>query len=112
MPNSTTLPFKKGSILTERDLDDAVHAVQLRALSLGMIPISGVMSRRVKKSKHQILGFGFNHLREGIPGVHGETGAIMNMGRIKTGYRDIVATSSLNPCPFCQRTLAAHLGVG
>jgi cytosine/creatinine deaminase len=104
--------FKKGSILTERELDDAVHAVQLDALSLGMIPIAGVMSRRIKGNKHQILGFGFNHLREGIPGIHGETGAIMNMGTVTTGYRDIVATSSLNPCPFCQRTLAAHLGVG
>jgi tRNA(Arg) A34 adenosine deaminase TadA len=112
MAKAVKLPFKKGSILSERELDDAVHLVQLQALLLGMIPIAGVMSRRVKGGKHEVLGFGFNHLREGIPGIHGETRAIMNMGRVESGYREIVATSSLNPCPFCQRTLAAHLGVG
>ena len=35
----------------------------------------------------------------------------MNMGRRKGGYRDLVATSSLSPCPFCQCCLALHLGV-
>lgn len=107
------LDLKKGDILTERELDDAVHAVQLRALSLGMIPIAGIMSRRTGKPReklHEVLGFGFNHLREGIPGIHGETGAVMNTGRLEGGYRDVIATSSLNPCPFCQRTLACHLG--
>jgi tRNA(Arg) A34 adenosine deaminase TadA len=105
--------LQKGDVLTERQLDDAVHAVQLHALSLGMIPIAGVMSRRVGKRSeklHEVLGFGFNHLREGIPGIHGETAAVMNTGRIEGGYRDVIATSSLNPCPFCQRTLACHLG--
>ncbi len=92
----------KAPFLTERELDDAIHLVQLQALaSLGMIPIAGIMSRRVKAGRHEVLGFGFNHLREGIPGIHGETGAIMNMGRVTSGYRDVVATSSLNPCPFC-----------
>ena len=109
-----TLP-RKGDIIPEPQLDDAVHAVQLHALSLGMIPIAGVMSRRVGKPRerlHEILGFGFNHLAEGIPGIHGETGAVMNTGRLErgAGYRDVIATSSLNPCPFCQRTLACHLG--
>lgn len=109
----SNLTLKKGDILTERELDDAVHAVQLHALSRGMIPIAGIMSRRVGKPReklHEVLGFGFNHLREGIPGIHGETGAVMNMGRLASGYRDVIATSSLNPCPFCQRTLACHLG--
>ncbi|HZZ43240.1 MAG TPA: hypothetical protein VFE58_09900 [Tepidisphaeraceae bacterium] len=105
--------LKKGVILPEKSLDDAVHAVQLHALSLGMIPIAGIMSRRVGKPReklHEILGFGFNHLAQGIPGIHGETGAVINMGRLDQGYSDVIATSSLNPCPFCQRTLACHLG--
>jgi tRNA(Arg) A34 adenosine deaminase TadA len=107
------LNLKKGDVLPEKQLDDAVHAVQLQALSLGMIPIAGILSRRVGKLRerlHEVLGFGFNHLREGIPGVHGETGAVMNTGRLAGGFRDVIATSSLNPCPFCQRTLACHLG--
>ena len=103
--------INKGDILTEKQLDDAVHAVQLRALELGMIPIAGIMSRRVAGQKHEVVGFGWNHLREGIPGIHGETGAIMNMGRREGGYSDLVATSSLSPCPFCQCCLALHLGV-
>ncbi len=102
--------LKKGDILSERELDDAVHDVQLHALGLGMIPIAGIMSRRVG-GQHEIVGFGWNHLREGIPGIHGETGAIMNMGRREGGYSDLVATSSLSPCPFCQCCLALHLGV-
>jgi tRNA(adenine34) deaminase len=105
------MSFKKGDILTERQLDDAVHEVQLQALSLGMIPIAGIMSRRVGGDKHEVVGFGWNHLREGIPGIHGETGAIINMGRREGGYSDLVATSSLSPCPFCQCCLALHLGV-
>lgn len=103
--------LKKGDILSERELDDAVHEVQLHGLSLGMIPIAGIISRRKGGGKHEVVGFGWNHLRDGIPGVHGETGAIMNMGRLKDGYRDLVATSSLSPCPFCQCCLALHLGV-
>jgi tRNA(Arg) A34 adenosine deaminase TadA len=105
------LKLKKGDLLTEQQLDDAVHQVQLHALNLGMIPIAGIMSRRQNDGRHKILGFGWNHLREGIPGIHGETGAIMNMGRIHGGYRDVIATSSLSPCPFCQCTLALHLGI-
>lgn len=76
-----------------------------------MIPIAGIMSTRRGDGKHEVVGFGWNHLREGIPGIHGETGAIMNMGRREGGYRDLVATSSLSPCPFCQCCLALHLGV-
>jgi tRNA(Arg) A34 adenosine deaminase TadA len=106
-----TIPPQRGDILTECQLDDAVHAVQLQALSLGMIPIAGIMSRRRPDGTHEVLGCGWNHLREGIPGIHGETGAIMDMGRLDGGYADVVATSSLNPCPFCQRALARHLGV-
>lgn len=33
------------------------------------------------------------------------------MGRREGGYRSLVVTSSLSPCPFCQRTFARHLGV-
>jgi tRNA(Arg) A34 adenosine deaminase TadA len=105
------LSLKKGQVFTERQLDDAVHQVQLHALSLGMIPIAGIMSRRRADGTHEVVGFGWNHLREGIPGIHGETGAIMNMGRREGGYSDLVATSSLSPCPFCQCCLALHLGV-
>jgi tRNA(Arg) A34 adenosine deaminase TadA len=105
------LSVKKGDILTEQELDNAVHEVQLHALGLGMIPIAGIMSRRVGDGKHEVVGFGWNHLREGIPGIHGETGAIMNMGRREGGYSKLVATSSLSPCPFCQCCLALHLGV-
>src|SRR5205814_9330162 len=105
-PMTKTSPRKlslaKGDLLTERQLDDAVHEVQLHALSLGMIPIAGIMSKRRADRKHEVVGFGWNHLREGIPGIHGETGAIMNMGRREGAYRDLVATSSLSPCPFCQ----------
>ena len=108
---SSKLTIANGDILTEWQLDDAVHQVQLHALSLGMIPIAGIMSRRRADGRHEVLGFGWNHLREGIPGVHGETGAIMNMGRIRGGYRDVIVTSSLSPCPFCQHTLALHLGI-
>src|SRR4051812_24344106 len=80
--------LKRGEILSERELDDAVHEVQLHALGLGMIPIAGTMSKRRGDGKHEVVGFGWNHLREGIPGIHGETGAIMNMGRRSGGYRD------------------------
>src|SRR5690349_3644453 len=109
-PNHSSIPMK-GDVLTEPQLDDAVHQVQLHALELGMIPIAGIMSQRLADGRHKVVGFGWNHLREGIPGIHGETGAIMNMGRIDGGYRNLVATSSLSPCPFCQNTLAAHLGI-
>jgi len=107
----TTLSLEKGDVLTERELGDGVHEVQLHALSLGMIPIAGIMSRRRSDGKHEVVGFGWNCLREGIPGIHGETGAIMNMGRREGGYADLVVTSSLSPCPFCQCCLALHLGV-
>src|SRR3954470_17893728 len=107
---SHKLSIQKGDILNERELDDAVHEVQRHALSLGMIPIAGIMSKRRANGKHQVVGFGWNHLREGIPGIHGETGAIMNMGR-RDDYSELVATSSLSPCPFCQCCLALHLGV-
>ena len=102
---------QKGDILTERQLDNAVYALAKHALSVGMIPIAGIMSRRQRDGRHEVLGFGWNRLREGIPGIHGETGAIMNMGRIRTGYADLTATSSLSPCPFCQCCLALHMGV-
>ncbi len=104
-------PLKKDTLLTEPELDNAVYDLIREALSQGMIPIAGIMSRRQSDGRHKILGFGWNHLREGIPGIHGETGAIMNMGRLKGGYRDVIATSSLSPCPFCQCCLALHLGI-
>jgi tRNA(adenine34) deaminase len=50
-------------------------------------------------------------LADGLPGVHGEAGAVKGMGRIVEGYGDLVATSSLSPCPFCQCTLALQLGI-
>lgn len=113
MSKTKTMPglsLNKGEVLSEGELDDAVHEVQLHALSLGMIPIAGIMSKRRGDGKHEVVGFGWNLLREGIPGIHGETGAIINMGRRPGGYRDLVATSSLSPCPFCQCCLALHLG--
>jgi tRNA(Arg) A34 adenosine deaminase TadA len=103
--------IRTGDILTEQELDDAVHACVLHALGLGMIPIAGIMSERQSDGRHKVVGFGWNRLREGIPGIHGETGAIVNMGRLTNGYRHLTATSSLSPCPFCQASLALHLGV-
>lgn len=100
----------KGQRLAERELDDAVHRLIRHAESIGMIPIAGVISRRVG-DQHEVLGFGWNQLRAGIPGIHGETGAIIGMGRIRGGYGDLVATSSLSPCPFCQHTLALQMGI-
>lgn len=105
------LSIKKHDIVTERELDDCVHEVQLYALSKGMIPIAGIISRARSDGRHEILGFGHNELADGVPGVHGETGAVKGMGRIEGGYADLVATSSLSPCPFCQCTLARHLGI-
>lgn len=103
--------FKTHDILSLPDLDDAVHEVQLYALEKGMIPISAIISRPLGDGRHEILGFGHNELADGIPGVHGETGAVKGMGRIVGGYGDLVATSSLSPCPFCQCTLARQLGI-
>ena len=100
-----------GQIVNDKELDDAVHNLQVKALSSGMIPIAGILSKRIAQDQHKILGFGWNHLREGIPGVHGETGALMHMGRLSQGYKDLTVTSSLSPCPFCQCTLARHLGI-
>jgi tRNA(Arg) A34 adenosine deaminase TadA len=105
-----TLP-KKGDILEEADLAESVLNLITHAQERGMIPIAGIVSRKLRDGQHEILGCGWNHLREGIPGIHGETGAVMNTGRILSGYGDVVVTSSLNPCEFCQRTLVKHLGV-
>ena len=102
----------KGDILTELELDDGVLRLISHARDRGMIPIAGIVSERVSGERHRVLGCGWNHLREGIPGIHGETGAVMNAGRLSGGYREVVVTSSLNPCEFCQRTLMRHLGVG
>lgn len=107
----SAIAIKKHDIVTEQELDDAVHEVQLYALSKGMIPISGIISRPRADGRHEILGFGHNELADGVPGVHGETGAVKGMGRVEGGYSDLVATSSLSPCPFCQCTLARHLGI-
>jgi tRNA(Arg) A34 adenosine deaminase TadA len=106
-----SISLRKGDVLTESELDDAVHDLVLHALELGMIPIAGILSRKQPDERHEILGFGWNRLREGIPGIHGETGAIINMGRIEGGYSDLTATSSLSPCPFCQCCLALHMGM-
>jgi len=105
------LGLSKGDILSEQELDEAVHLVQIYALDRGMIPIAGIITRPLPDGDHQILGLGHNELADGIPGVHGETGAVKNMGRIYGGYADLVATSSLSPCPFCQCTLARHMGI-
>ena len=107
----TQLALKKHDIVTESELDDGVHEVQLFALNRGMIPIAGIISRPHPDGRHEILGFGHNELADGIPGVHGETGAVKGMGRLEGGYSGLVATSSLSPCPFCQCTLARHLGI-
>lgn len=104
---------KTGDILTETELNEAVHGAQARALRLGQIPIAGVVSRKVGGNKHEVLGVGNNLLRSGIPGVHGETGALINTGRLER-FRDwagVTITSSLNPCNFCQRTMCCHLGI-
>ena len=105
------LSFQKHDLLSLCELDDAVHEVQLYALEKGMIPIAAIISRPFADGRHEVLGFGHNELADGIPGVHGETGAVKGMGRIDGGYGDLVATSSLSPCPFCQCTLARQLGI-
>lgn len=105
------LSFKTGDSLSLSQLDDAVHEVQLYALAKGMIPIAAILSRPLPDGRHEVLGFGHNELADGVPGVHGETGAVKGMGRIAGGYGDLVATSSLSPCPFCQCTLARQLGI-
>jgi tRNA(Arg) A34 adenosine deaminase TadA len=101
----------KHQILSEAELDDAVHAVQLDALARGMIPISAIVSRPAANGKHEVLGFGNNRLADGVPGIHGETGAVIDMGRLEGGYSDLVVTSSLSPCPFCQCLLSRQLGI-
>jgi tRNA(Arg) A34 adenosine deaminase TadA len=113
-PAVVTLPthtVRKHDIVSLKELDDAVYQVQQYALKRGMIPIAGVISRPLERERHEILGFGHNELADGVPGVHGETGAVKGMGRIEVGYSDLVATSSLSPCPFCQCTLARQLGI-
>src|SRR5262245_34546916 len=105
------MTLAKGDLLTERQLDDAVHELILHARQIGNIPIAGIMSERQPDGRHSVLGFGWNRLREGIPGIHGETGAIMSMGRRPQGYAQLTATSSLSPCPFCQCCLALHMGL-
>lgn len=107
----STISLRKDDILSLAELDDAVHEVQLYALTKGMIPIAAIISRPLADGRHEVLGFGHNELADGIPGVHGETGAVKGMGRIVEGYSDLVATSSLSPCPFCQCTLARQLGI-
>ena len=107
----TNLSFRIHDILSLSQLDDAVHEVQLYALAKGMIPISAIISRPLPDGRHEVLGFGHNELADGIPGVHGETGAVKGMGRIVEGCGTLVATSSLSPCPFCQCTLARQLGI-
>lgn len=103
--------INKGDLLSEQQLDDAVHELILHARQIGNIPIAGIMSEGQPDGRHRVVGFGWNRLREGIPGIHGETGAIMNMGRRSEAYGQLTATSSLSPCPFCQFCLALHLGV-
>jgi tRNA(adenine34) deaminase len=103
--------FKNHDVLPLAQLDEALYEVQLDAYKRGLIPISGIISREVSGGRHEILGFGSNRLRDGVPGIHGETGAIMNMGRIPGGYRDLIATSTLSPCLFCQCCLARQMGI-
>lgn len=103
---------RKGDVVSERELDELVHEVQVGALAIGQIPIAGVVSRKVK-DRHEVLGFGHNHLRSGLPGIHGETGALINTGRLGRfgDWEGVTITSSLNPCNFCQRTMCCHLGI-
>lgn len=103
--------LSKGDILTEPELDHAVYRLIKEAQQRGMIPIAGIVSELVSNRRHRVLGFGWNRLREGIVGIHGETGAIMSAGRLAQGYDRLVVTSSLNPCEFCQRLMMNHLGV-
>jgi hypothetical protein len=84
------LSLKKHDIVTLQELDDAVHEVQLWALSKGMIPIAAIISRPLDAQRHEVLGFGHNELADGIPGVHGETGAVKGMG----GLKGVTPTSS------------------
>lgn len=105
----THLP-SKGDLLTESELDAAVHAVQLHALTLGQIPIAGVVSRARARGLHEVLGFGHNLLRSGLPGIHGETAALIHTGLLDD-WHTVTVTSSLNPCNFCQRTMCLHLGI-
>lgn len=102
----------KGTVVSEKQLDDLVHAVQFQALAIGQIPIAGVVSRKVKGG-HEILGAGHNLLRSGLPGIHGETGALIATGNLGGGYDGggVTITSSLNPCNFCQRVMCCHLGI-
>jgi tRNA(Arg) A34 adenosine deaminase TadA len=101
----------KGTLLSLKDIDNLVHSVQLRALAIGQIPISGVVSREAGKGKHELLGYGHNLLRSGLPGIHGETGAVISAGRLGEAWKGVTLTSSLNPCNFCQRLVCLHLGV-
>src|SRR5512146_306584 len=103
--------ISRGAVLNLPELDAAVYQLQLEALRGGMIPIAAILSRPLRDGRHKVLGAGWNHLAEGIPGIHGETGAIINMGRRAEGYAGLVATSSLSPCPFCQCTMVRHLGI-
>lgn len=110
-PAVEPLPFQKGDVVTVEQLDEGVHTLVKNALAKGMIPIAGIISRPLEDGRHEYLGGGNNQLRDGIPGVHGETGAIIDMGRIPGGYEDLTATSSLSPCPFCQGCLARQMGI-
>ncbi len=109
---SPPVDIRPRDVLSEVQLDDFVHHLQRRALAAGMIPIAAVISAQRSDGGHEILGFGCNRLRQGTPGIHGETGALMHLGRRPGGYRQLTITSSLSPCPFCQQTLACHLGIG
>lgn len=105
----------KGTVVSEKQLNELVHAVQLQALAIGQIPIAGVVSRKVKGG-HEVLGAGHNLLRSGLPGIHGETGALISTGNLPGGYDGgggggVTITSSLNPCNFCQRVMCCHLGI-
>lgn len=97
--------------MTDLELDEALYQVQQLALALKMIPIAGVMSRPVSDGRSELLGYGWNRLRDGIPGWHGETGGIVSMGRIPGGYANVVARSTLSPCPFCQGCLPRQMGI-
>lgn len=103
--------LRKGALLSLAELDQSLHQLVNTAERNGMIPIACIISRPQSDGRHVVLGFGWNQLRDGLPGIHGETGAVINMGRLESGYSDLVATSSLSPCPFCQATLARQMGI-
>ena len=60
--------LNRGVVIDLHTLVAGVYWAQRVALRRGMIPIAGVMSREVGRGRHEVLGVGWNHLAEGVPG--------------------------------------------